>query len=584
MELLLNYILKSSVWLTLFGTVYFLFLRNERYFFLNRLFLLGGMIASLLFPFITYRYTITVNPVQGTVTAELPVASYIEEVSIWTWQNILTGIIFAGAMILFFRAVIQIFKIILSMRHCPIEKYDNIKLIREHPFNTSFSFFTYVFVNPNMKEEETREIISHERAHIAQYHWIDLILIEWIRLFQWFNPMAWLYGQFIRQNHEYLADREAIHSTDNPAVYKATLLNQMVGGEVISLGNYFNYSLNKKRFIMMTNKSTSIISKLKPLVVLPCIVFVFYAFAEPKYQYISVLEPTTNEPGLISDMNGKTVKGMVVRENGEPLPGTSIVVAGTTAGTVSGKDGSFTLQNISKKSELVFSFVGYKTTKTPPEFGKNMKVVMQKDTIEIVPAVSISINKKEPKEKPLILVNGQEIPYEALEKIEPTEIKKIEVLKDKSAVMQYGDKGKNGVILIQTKLEKDGKKEKMVEARIQSTTVQPTFSIVQEMPRFPGGYKGLHDYILTNTHYPPKAKEAGIEGRVYVNFIISPNGKPTNIEVARSVHPLLDEEAKRVIASMPDWKPGKQRGKNVAVNYTLPVNFALNKTDSNSDQ
>jgi TonB family protein len=85
----------------------------------------------------------------------------------------------------------------------------------------------------------------------------------------------------------------------------------------------------------------------------------------------------------------------------------------------------------------------------------------------------------------------------------------------------------------------------------------------------------LYNYINKSTQYPPKAKEERIEGRVFVSFIISAKGKITDTKVVSGVHPLLNEEAKRVIASMPNWEPGKQRGKNVAVQYTTPVLFEL---------
>lgn len=106
------------------------------------------------------------------------------------------------------------------------------------------------------------------------------------------------------------------------------------------------------------------------------------------------------------------------------------------------------------------------------------------------------------------------------------------------------------------------------------------FVIVEEMPEFPGGKDSLYKFLGANIVYPNKAKKDGIEGKVYVNFTIEKDGAINEVKVLRSVHPLLDEEAVRVVESFPKWKPGKQKGKTVRVSYNLPLNFVLNKKDT----
>jgi TonB family protein len=102
-----------------------------------------------------------------------------------------------------------------------------------------------------------------------------------------------------------------------------------------------------------------------------------------------------------------------------------------------------------------------------------------------------------------------------------------------------------------------------------------TFFIVEQMPEFPGGESALRQFIGNNIRYPVEAQEKGIKGKVYVNFVIGKTGHPIKISIAKGVHPLLDTEAIRVISMMPDWIPGKQRGKTVNVSYTVPINFEL---------
>ncbi len=103
----------------------------------------------------------------------------------------------------------------------------------------------------------------------------------------------------------------------------------------------------------------------------------------------------------------------------------------------------------------------------------------------------------------------------------------------------------------------------------------PVFVLVEEMPEFPGGQAAIIRFISENTKYPSIAVENGIQGKVYVSFVVNAKGKVENVKVVRGVDPSLDKEAVRVIESMPSWKPGKQRNKPVKVSYTMPVAFKL---------
>lgn len=103
------------------------------------------------------------------------------------------------------------------------------------------------------------------------------------------------------------------------------------------------------------------------------------------------------------------------------------------------------------------------------------------------------------------------------------------------------------------------------------------FVVVEEMPSFgPGGIDEFrNNYISKNLKYPDVAAENGIQGRVFINFVVEPDGRVTNVKVVRSVDPALDKEAVRVVSSSPKWKPGKQRGKPVRVQFTIPIIFVL---------
>ncbi len=101
------------------------------------------------------------------------------------------------------------------------------------------------------------------------------------------------------------------------------------------------------------------------------------------------------------------------------------------------------------------------------------------------------------------------------------------------------------------------------------------FFIVEDMPEFPGGDLALRKFIANSINYPVIAQENGIEGKVYVTFVVDKDGSVSDAKIVRGVDPSIDKEALRVVSNLPRWKPGKQRGKPVRVSYTVPINFVL---------
>ncbi len=101
--------------------------------------------------------------------------------------------------------------------------------------------------------------------------------------------------------------------------------------------------------------------------------------------------------------------------------------------------------------------------------------------------------------------------------------------------------------------------------------------VVERMPEFPGGTEALIEYLSENVHYPVESQKMGVEGKVFVSFVVTSGGKVANVQIGRSVEAFIDAEAMRVVKNMPDWTPGIQKGKPVAVKYMLPINFVLQK-------
>ena len=102
-------------------------------------------------------------------------------------------------------------------------------------------------------------------------------------------------------------------------------------------------------------------------------------------------------------------------------------------------------------------------------------------------------------------------------------------------------------------------------------------AVIDKMPAFPGGEEGVLDFIGTHIRYPKSARHQGISGRVFVNFVVEPDGSITNVKVLKGIGGGCDEEAVRVVKMMPNWIPGEKDGKKVRVSYTIPITFALSQ-------
>ena len=687
MEAFALYLFKSVVWLTGFALVYLLFLRNERYFLLNRMYLVTGMVASILFPFFTWHYTIIIPMMPSVEVSDLQMTGIINEPEPFPTKEILLILYMAGGLYLLYRIIKQTITVVGVIRKSEILPYRSAKLIRTDAYPSSFSFFSFVFVNPSSSDIETSEIVNHEMEHITQRHWIDLLLFELLCTLQWLNPLCWLYGRFIRQNHEFLADQHALQRTQNPAIYRAALINQLFGAEIISLANSFNYSINKKRFHMMKNTIHPPYRKLKLLVILPMIAAVFYAFATPEYRYANGNEdqkstysitqdqiqiPFTNQltkadleaiktdlakVGMTADYtsleftnegklkgisakvstgsgsvswNSKEVTansypvfkkepngefgvyftgifaGKVLKPGGSPLQGAAVIIAGTNVGTITSSDGQFQLKDVPKDAELVISYVGYESVKVKPEDGKPTSITMNPVIVDMnevtVTALAspdtktlsaplgstIKLQTNSPLKfgnadgssaQPLIVIDGVITENQNVNNIPPETIESISVLKGESAIKLYGDKGKNGVILITKKKESATSQNNLIDVNInQNANAQKNsqvYTVVEQMPEFPGGEMALRKFLAYNIKYPRTAVDKGIQGKEFVTFVVTSKGSVADAKILRGVDPSLDQEALRVVNSMPSWIPGKQGGKDVDVQYTLPINFVL---------
>ena len=119
----------------------------------------------------------------------------------------------------------------------------------------------------------------------------------------------------------------------------------------------------------------------------------------------------------------------------------------------------------------------------------------------------------------------------------------------------------------------------LMTASAQKTVVsqknQKVYDVAEQMPEYPGGIPAMFEYLMNNLKYPKDAEKQKVEGQVMVVFVVETEGSVSDVKVAKKVFPSLDAEAVRVVQAMPKWTPGKDKGKVVRVQYTLPVSFRL---------
>ncbi len=174
---------------------------------------------------------------------------------------------------------------------------------------------------------------------------------------------------------------------------------------------------------------------------------------------------------------------------------------------------------------------------------------------------------------PLMIVDGTPLPYTSLKDtslLKPSDIKSISVLKDSAATAIYGDRGKNGVLVVTTK---SGAAKR--DSALTIPDKNGVFLAAEIMPQFPGGESALMKFISSNLRYPREGLSQGIEGMCVIRFVISKTGSVINPTAVRSLSPECDAEAIRMLKLMPSWTPGKTKGNPVEVYYTLPIIFKI---------
>lgn len=261
---MVTYIIKSTACLLIFYGFFHFYLRPYKILIFNRYFLISSLILSLIIPLIIIPvktdYTVTNNldkliiPVGKTLQI-----GAINEISVHqsSYQNIIPVLYIIISSVLLIRYLVNIFIIIRKTHLCKKIENTNTTLILVEEKTLPYSFFKYIFVNKSDFENGriNKELLLHEETHCLQYHSFDIILLELIHVFFWFNPTIWLFKKSILLNHEYTADNYVI--ADNAtSEYQQILLNLVIQNNANTLVSHIKNSFIKNRLIMMTSNES----------------------------------------------------------------------------------------------------------------------------------------------------------------------------------------------------------------------------------------------------------------------------------------------------------------------------------------
>ncbi len=267
---MIHYIVQVVLFQVVFLAVYDLFLQKETFFKWNRLYLLATPIISFIVPLLKFEsfknavpeeYILMLPEVMlNREAAAMHVVETFNYVSLFFY--IVAGLIF----LLFLFKLNSIIRLIMSSKR--IEKKDYYLVLLENK-QAAFSFFNFIFLDKTVSKKEELHIIQHELVHCKQYHTLDLLFFELLKIVMWFNPLVYLYQNRITLLHEYISDEKVVQGTDKKAYFNK-LLSQTFNVEDISFVNqFYKPSLLKKRIAMITKNKSKKLKKLKYLVLIP---------------------------------------------------------------------------------------------------------------------------------------------------------------------------------------------------------------------------------------------------------------------------------------------------------------------------
>ena len=565
MGLFFVYILKSSVCLAIFYLFYRLLLARETFHRFNRFSLLGILLLSCLLPLVevSVKQETEVHQTMLTLEQLLMMADAVNateagaraETATVTWIQVALLVYLAGIVFFAFRNVYSLVRLLMLLKSGKKEdigsylpgRKERVTLIVHNCDIAPFSWMGYIVISRKDLEENGREILIHELAHIHNRHSWDLLVADVCIFFQWFNPASWLLKQELQNIHEFEADETVIKEGVDAKQYQLLLIKKAVGTRLYSMANSFNHSKLKKRITMMLKEKSNPWARLKYLYILPVAAIAVTAFARPEISetaeeisrmsdalgmeqasllfsrlhdisaakvndLTAIVEAkavkTTEEPVQVAPVLKDTAKPVEVKyipaEVTEKLQGTPFFEVveqmpeypggmaaaleyiqknmrypetakknGTqgrvTVQFIVDKEGNVTEPKVIRAVDKDLDAEAIRLVGTMPKWKPGMQkgqAVAVKYTLPVMfrleggemkssRTVEMSRRPGSLLDSALVIVDGKEVTQSILNAINVDRIMSFSVLKDAASTAIYGERGKNGVILITLKEDKE---------------------------------------------------------------------------------------------------------------------------------
>jgi TonB-dependent SusC/RagA subfamily outer membrane receptor len=629
-QIILLYLLKTILVSSIFISYYWLVLRNKKFHYYNRFYLLSASVMSLIVPLLNFDWFSIEEPVMygssEVLQFVLPKSTAASTID-FGWMDFVLVCSFLITMILAIILCIQIYKIQILKKKSEVTPMDGFDFINTKEENAPFSFFNNLFWKEtiSLQDEGGQQIFKHEITHIQQKHTWDRIYCQIAASIFWMNPINWIIQKELITIHEFIADEEAVGNAD-VADFAKMLLQTHYGNHFLNPTHQFFYSSIKRRIIMLTTSKNIKYSYARRLMVLPILVIAVGLVSIKVHATERIANKVASLKAVVFQVITDTVKP-TEKLKLKSIIDTSISRADTlffkddiknALFIMDGKTVSWEeMKNLKPDNLLAINVLkGDKATEYG-KAGKNGVILIQ--TRFVAPQPPSNIAPPTPPTPPapeevvsvvgtegaivnnrgktlLYVINGvpvQKNTNNPVQNINPNDIERISILKDKSAVSLYGKDGEDGVILITTKTG--------VKSGIKSTIktgykldalefVEKTPSVVTvtnyqknvtriKLPQFPGGEEALAKYLEQNLNHKLPQERGGPEGKytVVLSFLVEEDGTVSNVEARNDPGYGTAEEAIRVIKNGPKWIPSERDG--VKGNYLkrLSIVFTVSK-------
>jgi hypothetical protein len=474
----------------------------------------------------------------------------------------------------------------------------NLLIVKLLNSNSAFSFFHYIFLGELLKAEDQVSILQHEQVHVEQKHTLDLLFFELLRIVFWFNPFVYIYQSRIVELHEYIADAKSVEH-QNKAKYYQNLLSQVFDTQHISFVNpFFKQSLIKKRIIMISKSKSKQIHLVKYALLVPLVlVMLIYTSSyaqEIKKGEIPQAEKVNQEYTLqeltekyyqeiIELFKNKSNENLIFKNYMPDLDkyiNTKDEIAKLQAFfkymserriEKKRKEGSLTSEDIEGYEKVLNRYKTYEdylAYQKTDQAKLNWESSTRDGVLRLVVDDFKNLSEEEQKryDKKMKMIENDDYFHSLL------------MTNGKTITMKFSEIGS----------KKTSNPSDKVDFEIDDESIEVPFSVIDEVPIYPGceslatneeRKNCMSDNIAlyVNKNFNTKlGKELGLTGRQRINVIFKIDSKGNITDVhSRAPHPDLEAEAIRVVNSLPQMVPGKQRGKNVIVPYSLPIIFQV---------